>query len=819
MINELRTCGHCARTITGATLILFLHTFAACGEVKDQAAIEKSIQALVDLKDGDENGFDAQADILIKAGADALPLLEAKQKALAGKQAFRLQRVRDMIVWPIDIRGVMTTRIANARLAEACGITPFTIITSFNGTPVSDVATYDVVKAKAQKDDITTATLDALFDGRKRSVKVPGMIMGLVINNYPGDLTQYIHLGRRSEAWDQDAQEGLKMRMQSGRASAAEHLARALEKGANDPLLLVCAMQAYLDADDPEHVLGLWKANSGKVDLKLYGGKFTNNLQVEAAQALLETGDSAGATKLLDPVVKSAVNFGVRTTSAKGLLAVAIEDSDPKRAEALYKEAAADQKGSYPYWNERLVHLLKQQKRWDEVAALAGMYEFASGKAALEAMGELKSAADAKPIEHWALVYRQNFDVDKAAGYLSHYHPDVFPQIGMTAANGRLRFDNPTGTGIVTWGYYMDCRVEVDAKIERAPDRPNFSPPAVSVNALFAHRLHPNPWSAVPGLNYRFEFSVEVQPRRYAQFFFNDHKGFSYYDPLLDYRKEHHLALECNNGKVTSFIDGKDVDVTFVPAQFSGHVGLGMRESLSTFDNFEIYTPTDREVDNKKIRGFYDLASAAFNKGDLKGALGFLEQAAVAPNIDLGRLYAAYIKASGLSRQDASKLVHERMGLVATAPAFFLLLAAETQAELIYLDQPEYNAVEDLWISGMEFSDVGDQKYLQQAKAAHDCGRLEPYTRFVQSQYRLKRNAFADVEAAYRLAMAQDPSSVCYLFELAQFYVSENKPELAEPLIHQIMEKAPNAKFLESDLKPFKNDGKAVKPPAPPADF
>ena len=101
------------------------------------------------------------------------------------------------------------------------------------------------------------------------------MTMGMFIVDYPCDLTQYLHHGRRSELWDQEAQEGLKLRMQGQRVPAAARLAKALEKGANDPLLLICAMCYYLDTGDPEHALTLWKGNAGQIDSKLYGGKFT----------------------------------------------------------------------------------------------------------------------------------------------------------------------------------------------------------------------------------------------------------------------------------------------------------------------------------------------------------------------------------------------------------------------------------------------------------------------------------------------------------------------------------------------------------------
>ena len=121
-------------------LLFFLCLFSnfkplgLAGEVANLSpeAVKKAIQALLSLKAGDEEGFDLQADILLRAGAKILSELDAGIKALGGDKAkaFPLQRVRDMLAWPLNVRGQYICRVYNERYAQVSTLKPGMIVRS-----------------------------------------------------------------------------------------------------------------------------------------------------------------------------------------------------------------------------------------------------------------------------------------------------------------------------------------------------------------------------------------------------------------------------------------------------------------------------------------------------------------------------------------------------------------------------------------------------------------------------------------------------------------------------------------------------------------
>ena len=924
--------------MTNGWMIGAMLGFLALTEVRVEAQdLQKAIDELARLKPGDEAGFDEQADILLGNPTRAVPLLEAKLRAVGPRAGFPLQRVRDMIHWPLDVRGCYIRKISSQRTFSSHNIPLGTIITEFNGTPVRDQPHYSSLLAKATQAGDQVARIKIYVDGETSVKEIRGLKIGVYLGNYPHVLAKYVHSGHRGPAWDAKVKEGLQANLADDARKAAGTLPAAVDAGCSDVAVFTKALDALRDVGAAQKAFTLWKKNGGRMDGKSVAH---SDAIMMGALAAMESGDVETSVKLLNRgrgiSEKAGRPYGVHLYD--GYLAIALQERDPKRADTLFRKTVdyfKKNNGPARFFAECHAAFLKKQGQWTAAADLAKTCEVSgrnSSRMSLDWMKKMKGrssvippkrlfpdrkAADTgraggltgtyhagpdftgksitridsqinfnwqkgkplsglgkdkfsirwtgflepeftdsytftattddgarlwidgrKIIDHWksqsatgikgkakltagrkveirmeyfdgegkasarlawvcskmgsrkapgwGLVYRQNFDVPSVAWCTEgDWRGGVLERLNDFSAKNMTVTATDYKAGFFTWNHYDSCKVEADIWYPTVPDTRRFISFA-GVNAMLNHKTHSD-----IGAGVRW-------PYRFQSMLMFDQPSFGYYMPGFDFRKKHRVSLAVHEGKAVSTIDGRPVNTQFYPASWRGMPGVRYQMASAAFDNFEIHVPVDKPVDNDRIRGLYDGASAAMNQGDLNGALGAFEQAAaIQPESrELGRLYAAYLFGAKRGDEGARPILRERFRRVADRKVLDLLLHAEEHLGLMSLANEPYQSARSIHIS-LNVDRGYDRRHMRKLKAASGTGQLAVHARAILARFQRNKAKFNEVEAAYRNAIKRDPTAVGHKLRLARLLAGRGETKKAAALVRQLREALPNAAFLE----------------------
>lgn len=143
-----------------------------------------------------------------------------------------------------------------------------------------------------------------------------------------------------------------------------------------------------------------------------------------------------------------------------------------------------------------------------------------------------------------------------------------------------------------------------------------------------------------------------------------------------------------------------------------------------------------------------------------------------------------------------------------------LLIAAESQLGLFTLPENDYDAARTIYLYTMENIDY-DPKHLKTVKLAKDMGSLVMHATAVTRDMQKGKASFADVEAAMKLAVTRCPETPGPLYRLGGFYLSQNRMDLAVPVLQKLQKELPKAEYLTEFLNKAQSGQKPVKPPVP----
>lgn len=654
-MENLKSPKQCGRLVFALLFALALPwaELRAAQAPASPAAIASSIQALVNLKDGDETGFAAQANVLLNGGEKALDAVEAELKKQSGAKAFRLQRVRDMFCWPLDVKGVITMTPSDKEVTSRFDVGSQVIATAVNGTPTPDYETFSAAVKRAQASKKGVISMDLIKDGRKRTVEIPDGKLGYQMGKYPYVLAHYIHKGERDARWDEDIKVGLQNFGLDWWHEAGTRLHKAMNTGCRDPMLLSCSMHALNQSNRPSTALAVYSSCKPSIKEKMWDGGEAAYYEMHKGLALLYTGDVDGAVSQLTSLLK---NTEGPVGYVRGYLALAVQEKDPEQAIALLKEATAKQ-SSY-LWDAARYELLKKMGRYGEAADLVAAYGGANGKVLAGWMRSGKANAKLPEPAHWAVVYRNDFVVPEAVFRMFEYDKGTLEGWNIFAENGALVMRGSYWSGAMLWHYYKNARVDVDVHMtdiekyidnnHRHNSRGGVQFPEVTVSGLFTYQRE------AKGTEVGFGYNVF---RRLVQIMLFNNPFYQSYLPAVDPGAQHHLTVDWVEGRARFFIDGKKVSEQFYPKEWFGKIGLRTNQGQVRFDNLEIRVPSGQPVDNDAIIAGYKNASDAMARKDLSAALSALEEVAdLQPqNQDFQRLYAAYIEAGRMEQNPQGK--------------------------------------------------------------------------------------------------------------------------------------------------------------------
>jgi hypothetical protein len=361
------------------TVLAFLAMTSAAAPQETGEEARKAIQALIDLKEGDDEGFDAQADTLMRIGADALGPLEAAMKGQKGEPAFRLKRVRDMIWYPLNVKGAVAISPGTTEGAKKANWPVGGVALTFNGQAVTGHQEYGRLLRDAEKAGIKVATVELLEKGRRRTIEIEGLRMGGSIGDYPHVLAQYVHQGHRSAAWDEAVQAVIAPWNEKAGEGQIDQIVAAVRAGCRDPLVLFRALAGLSGRRNPEEMAKLWKEARERLQSKTYGGLWTAECRYMAGLALCQTGELDEALRLNEEARKGYDQAGrpAGLAAADIQRAAFLEEKDGEKSVALMRSAldAYDRLRIHECWRHfYLAHLLRSREKWDDVAAMAERY-------------------------------------------------------------------------------------------------------------------------------------------------------------------------------------------------------------------------------------------------------------------------------------------------------------------------------------------------------------------------------------------------------------------------------------------------------------
>ena len=669
---------------------------------------------------------------------------------------------------------------------------------TLDGQEITTFNTVEAAEVRARNAKALRVEVKVLEDGNEKVASASGGGLGFKFCDYPFPLIHYFHSGHRGVAWDETVSRGLKMRSEEYGPEAAKVLINALEKGCRDPAVLQEAIRGFLEDSQPEEALKIWQAWSGQIKRSLYKGNRYRLAMMRIGMAKLYTGDLDGAIAHFDETIglyqkEAPGDSEVNSSIAWRALATCYKDVDrgiPLLQQAINKIEEGEDKN---FWIYNLLPFLKRQGKWDEVARYKGILE--AGKKplpfapaiAFKFLAELPAARGVKMPEHWALVFRNNFEVPKAVRWTNH---EVFDS-KIEPSAGKLRFSVDDSWGCYFTWYFYPCAVRVDVKGALTSYDPLTGGRyrGVGVCALMA------PLSMT-------EVGCRIQfPRDFQGLLVFENIGLGYRCPWLDTRKQHLFSTRCLNGRVEYYIDERYADVQLVPPQ-SGMCGVRAGDAVADFDDFEIFLPSDKPVDNEAIRKRYDGAAAAWNQGDRTTAFAALEEAAVLQQQDcreLGRLYAAYVRSEAQSLDDALKTLESRFALVAERKALDMLLIAEQQLQLMFLDYERYRSALGLHYANSEGRrELVARGAFSRLKAKGGCGELAIYAQWEAERPGVKSETAAQV---YEDLIRLDLKSLTHKYKLLNVLLKLKETAKAKALVEELQKRLPKAVFLAAMLE------------------
>ena len=340
----------------------------------------KAVDALVALKEDDEDGRDLLTDRLLKLGEKALDRIESRLEQLQGAPAFRLRCVRDMIWYPIDVKAAYSVSEGDSTKTGPLKLMPGDIYLSFNGQRITGHLEYTRALRKAESEGLTEAVIEILQKGRRRTVKIPGLRMGGYLSDYPHDLAAYVHRGHRGPAWEEKVHEALGPSMEHKRSYTIEKLAAAVRDGCRDELVLMRAMFGLLEHGKPEESKALWELCGGKFLSTGHAAEVQADCRYVASRVFLECGEAAMAMTLAKESEKrmDGPGFAIHRAFQKGYQGIILQEQEPGRAVELLRAAVEEQRklrNDNLWLQMALVHALKRQARWDECARLGWIFD------------------------------------------------------------------------------------------------------------------------------------------------------------------------------------------------------------------------------------------------------------------------------------------------------------------------------------------------------------------------------------------------------------------------------------------------------------
>jgi tetratricopeptide (TPR) repeat protein len=898
---------------------------------------KQAVDALLALKEDDEEGRDLQTDKLLRLGEKALDEIEKRLESAQGVPAFRLRCVRDMIWYPIDVKAAYTSRESDSPKARSLKLEVGDIYLSFNGQRVNGHMDYSRALRKAESEGLPEAVVEVLQKGRRRTVKIPGLRLGGYLSDYPHDLAVYVHRGHRGPAWDDQVAEALAPGVDQRRNPSVQKLASALRLGCRDVLVLTRAMWGLMEHGKPEEAKELWQLCRDGIRSTAHSKELQADCWYIASRACLECGDVETATSLAEESVKrmQGPGFGIHRAFQKGWQGVLLQEQDPARALELLRTAVEDQRhlGNDNLWLQMaFIGALKRESRWAECSRqgwifdahnfngyseapyrdslrlmgeydrpvrvliprsalfsganaagsgpgnglmgeyfgnetfqgtpvrridpqvnfdwgegsphpsipndhfsirwtglleppTTGLYTFTTrtddgvrlwvdgkliidhwvGQPATEWSGTLDLVAGKKVDlkmeyfegavtavaqlfwsppgstgpEHWALVYRQNFEVPEAG--LSYFESATEEQ-GPRVADGRLIASGQYVRGMERgWSAYEDVRVEADLRMLWDQSEETVRGTHVGLSACLNSARRSEAGSC-------FSWPRDYQSTLYGE------NGTWWYQPRVDLRKTHRLAIEVRRGKIVTTVDGRWVNTQVLPAGWSGSCGLRQDGMPFECDNFEVYVPADAPGDVARARGLYDRAATDFKAGRIDAALGDLEEAAaLQPRTDdLGRLYAAYLRASGKERS----VLWKRLEIASARPVIDMLLEAEVQFDLLSAPAEQAALCQAVHRRTLEGEDSPDSEM----KTLGESGLSGPLSVYLEAVHARGGRAAATVEdvvEAYEKALRQAPESRVLALRFAKYCLDQRRGGMAESALKDLMKRLPRAEFLK----------------------
>lgn len=253
-------------------ILIVLSVSIACLAGADEAdAISKAYQQLSQITELDTPTFDECADILLEHRKEAFLHYEQHHRELKQSAGpigkFQLERIHDMLVWPIDRKGMVVSNMHNPRVANMGDLKTFMIFYDVNGHRIdSAFQFYEDILERPEVKRAGIKTYAGLYRGHDVIAKTRSQDPGFRMMSYPNEIAHYVHEGKRKPTYDDLVKEGLRQLHLEQSAEAGEALISALKQGCNDPMVYFYTLHALIEDSTPEQVIAIYDQYHETID-------------------------------------------------------------------------------------------------------------------------------------------------------------------------------------------------------------------------------------------------------------------------------------------------------------------------------------------------------------------------------------------------------------------------------------------------------------------------------------------------------------------------------------------------------------------------
>ncbi len=360
------------------TLLIFIFLLGTQLSAADNIpAIKDAFQSLSKMKKYDADTFDDAADTLLMHRLEALKWYETKKPPYEdateyGK--FTLQRMHDMLLWPLDVKGIVVQNYYNSENIKRGSLKPHMILCTLNGKAIPSEDDYVGMVKDSNKKKVGNMLYEGFYEGIPVSAKTVQAWSGYYTTDYPDTFAKYVHSAERDPAYDALVKRGLlENRLQNDDVYPGI-LEQALAKGCKDPSILFIVLRGHYATSNPEKVIRAWETYNGKVVFSEdHDRPFKSLCLTEYAMALIKTDkieEGAALMKKQLPILKEAqeVTYAQYAMKSLGILLFGKDDEQAKK----YLQEAIDivNTKSWNYRNniyEMIRHLKLTNKSRDAI--------------------------------------------------------------------------------------------------------------------------------------------------------------------------------------------------------------------------------------------------------------------------------------------------------------------------------------------------------------------------------------------------------------------------------------------------------------------